>query len=802
MTDHFASSLRPLAPRARAYVVLTAVLCVVSMAAPATAATPSPLFARGYTVIPEPQKVALSGKDFELTAPWRLELGPGVKADDVAVVSLKEGLEERFHFVLSGVKGKGGATLKLAIDPHAVEVGESADREKSALAEQAYRMQLTPTEITITGNSPTGLFYGVQTLVQLLKPQGGKLWLPEGEISDWPDLQLRVIYWDDAHHLEHLDVLKAALRQAAFYKINGFAIKLEGYFQYKSAAPIVEPYALSPTELQELTDYALHYHVELIPYLDAPAHDAFILKHPEYAKLREYAESNYEFCTTNPDTYKLFYGMFDDLLAANKGSKYIELSTDEPYFVGTAHNSQCDEATRAKQLGGNGKLLAEFITKTAGYLHDRGRQVLFWGEYPLEPGDIAAIPSYLINSEIYGPKFDPVFKAHGNRQMIFTSTVGWKEFLFPDYYLRPATNALPGPAGGAYQPAPQKPGIVQEMFDLISFTPERAEADLMGVFVAGWADTGLHPETFWLGYATGSAAGWHPRSPDPAESMSSFYNLFYGPGAENMGRLYQLMSTQAQFLKESWETVASTARTLFWGDYPHEVLNPPQPADDQTLPLLPVPSPDLLRAGYDWAALNTRRLDLAAQLLPQNDELLDLLHENQIRVEFNRYNLAVYASIAKLYRQNLEMLLDLARISHQLKSAEAAAGKGDTAAALAALDRALDTAEYIRQQRNGALQDATATWYESWSPRVEEANGRRFLDKVDDVKDHLPVRTVDMTYLVYRELLYPLGEWVAQAVAVRNQYAQAHHLPVREVPFDWKNTSTRVSTPRGSDDDN
>ncbi|MGO8733001.1 MAG: beta-N-acetylhexosaminidase [Terriglobia bacterium] len=572
MTDHFASSLGPLAPRPRVYVVLTAVFCVVLMAAPATAATSSPLFARGYTVSPEPQKVALSGKDFDLSAPWRLDLGPGVEADDVAVVSLKDDLRERFHFVLSDAKGKGGASLKLAIDPHAVEVGEAADREKSALAEQAYRMQLTPAEITITGNSPTGLFYGVQTLVQLVKPQGGKLWLPEGEISDWPDLQLRVIYWDDAHHLEHLDVLKAALRQAAFYKINGFAIKLEGHFQYKSAAPIVEPYALSPTELQELTDYALHHHVELIPYLDAPAHDAFILKHPEYAKLREYAESNYEFCTTNPDTYKLFFGMFDDLLAANKGSKYIELSTDEPYFVGTAQNSQCDEATRAKQLGGNGKQLAEFITKAAGYLHDRGRQVLFWGEYPLEPDDIAAIPSYLINSEIYGPKFDPVFKAHGNRQMIFTSTVGWKEFLFPDYYLRSAANALPGPTGGAYQPVPQKPGIVQEMFDLISYTPERTEADLMGVFVAGWADTGLHPETFWLGYVTGSAAGWHPRSPDPAESMNSFYNLFYGPGAENMGRLYQLMSTQAQFRKESWETAASTARTPIWGDYPHEVL--------------------------------------------------------------------------------------------------------------------------------------------------------------------------------------------------------------------------------------
>ena len=33
------------------------------------------------------------------------------------------------------------------------------------------------------------------------------MWLPEGEIEDWPELELRVIYWDDAHHLEHLEVL-------------------------------------------------------------------------------------------------------------------------------------------------------------------------------------------------------------------------------------------------------------------------------------------------------------------------------------------------------------------------------------------------------------------------------------------------------------------------------------------------------------------------------------------------------------------------------------------------------------------
>src|SRR5207245_9261059 len=140
-------------------------------------------------------------------------------------------------------------------------------------------------------------------------------------------------------------------------------------FQYQHARPIVEPYALTPAELQELTDYALKYHVQLIPYLDAPAHIAFILKHPEYASLREFPESNYEACVTNPETYKLYSGMFDDLLEATRGGRYFVLSTDEPYYVGLAKNSQCNEADRAKELGSAGKLLAEFVSKTATTLH-------------------------------------------------------------------------------------------------------------------------------------------------------------------------------------------------------------------------------------------------------------------------------------------------------------------------------------------------------------------------------------------------------------------------------------------------
>ena len=184
---------------------------------------------------------------------------------------------------------------------------------------------------------------------------------------------------------------------------------------------------------------------------------------------------------------------------------------------------------------------------------------------------------------------------------------------------------------------------------------------------------------------------------------------------------------------------------------------------------------------------------MTGKFLADNDELLELINANLRQAEFQHYNLEVYLAISQLFRQNLTMLRGLDEVNNALKSAEHQAGRADAEGAVASLDHALDLAESIREQRNGVFQDAVATWYKSWYPRVPEANGRVFLDKVDDAKDHLPGRTVDMTYLVYRELLYPLGDWAEKTLAARNQYAEAHHLPSREFALDWKNTAAPAS---------
>ena len=179
----------------------------------AQAETLSPLTARGYTLLPAPQKVTLGPRDFPLADGWQLVIASGIDAGEVAVESLKEQLAERFHLTLAvnkAVRSQSGV-IRISIAPGSVTIGDATDRNKPGLAEQAYHLSLKSQEIALTANNAVGLFYGVQTLAQLVRRQDAQWLLPEAEITDWPNLEMRIIYWDDAHHLEPLSVLKQAV---------------------------------------------------------------------------------------------------------------------------------------------------------------------------------------------------------------------------------------------------------------------------------------------------------------------------------------------------------------------------------------------------------------------------------------------------------------------------------------------------------------------------------------------------------------------------------------------------------------
>lgn len=461
----------------------------------------------GQGLLPVPQQVSLSHQQYKLDDSWTIE-GGKLSKDDAAIVSLVSELKERFGVRLT-TNGSSVHHLQLLVNPAAVIIGKTIDTNRAALIKQAYRLKLEPGRISITANAPQGLFYGVQTLLQSLQSVNGNTYYAAGEIVDWPVMNLRMIYWDDAHHLERLDAMKRAIRQASYYKINAFSLKLEGHFQFSAAKPVVEPYAYTSKEYQELTDYAKGLYIELVPYLDAPAHIAFILKHPEYEGLRAFTNSNYELNVASEKADELILGMLDDLMKANKGGKYIFLSTDEAYYVGKA----ASEKKRAAALGGNGRLLAEYIKRIADKLHEKGRKVIIWGEYPLTPADVNFLPSHLINgingnSDDFGSKF----KAHGIRHLVFTSTQG-EEPMFPNYYKLPIEKLRDNGSllfsSEEITHDEMSAGRVGELVSTITSSIQAHRSDFLGVVVCGWADAGLNPETFWLGYATGSAVAWN-----------------------------------------------------------------------------------------------------------------------------------------------------------------------------------------------------------------------------------------------------------------------------------------------------
>src|SRR3989442_11488664 len=105
----------------------------------ARADTVSPLLARGYTLMPQPQMVRLGASDFPFSRDWRLEL-QGVAPSDAAVEVLHEELARRFLLKLANPSRAAG-TLRLAIAPNSARVGEAQDRNRDILAQQAYKIE-------------------------------------------------------------------------------------------------------------------------------------------------------------------------------------------------------------------------------------------------------------------------------------------------------------------------------------------------------------------------------------------------------------------------------------------------------------------------------------------------------------------------------------------------------------------------------------------------------------------------------------------------------------------------------------
>ena len=198
---------------------------------------------------------------------------------------------------------------------------------------EAYKICIDQKAICIEAATETGLFYGVQTLRQLIRQYG--MTLPQIKIEDEPHFEHRGFYHDVTRgKVPTLDTLKELVDRAAFYKINQLQLYIEHTFAFKGMSEVWQGKdPLTAEEILYLDAYCQARHIELVPSVATFGHLYEALRSSSFSHLCEVEENEgiaYSFVdrmlhhtldVTNPESIKLVEKMlieFIPLFSSNK----------------------------------------------------------------------------------------------------------------------------------------------------------------------------------------------------------------------------------------------------------------------------------------------------------------------------------------------------------------------------------------------------------------------------------------------------------------------------------------------------
>jgi len=680
-------------------------LIVVSGNAIASADPDSLLHTLGYSIIPTPQQVELTSNNILLDESWKIISNVG---DDISVAQLIQYVK-KFH----RLKFNGSSSKKIILT---IEPGIVKGTNDSELNKQGYLLKISPQEVRVIGNSKAGLFYGVQSLLQLFKKAGpGQLLLlPEGEIRDWPNLQLRMIHWDTKNHLDRIAALKEYIDRLARIKINIISFEIWDKFKFPTDPEIGVKEGFTPDQLQDLVNYGLERYIQIVPNIQAPAHMQWVLSLPKYAHLRADG-SDYQACMCDEETYKLIFSLYQDVINATKGVGYFHASTDEVYYAGIC--KKCSPYNREN----SSLTFVDFVNKAHNYLAKQNRRMIFWGEWPLAPEHIKLLPKDIIEgvlgSSYFVDRIEPLTEESyiteenhlGIRQLIYTAQAA---------SLAPVNFSV----GGG-----------QSMENLYRwFTIKAKRGNPIGSFGAGWDDLGPHSELYWLGWTAVSAFSWNTGSPKNIERfVVKFMEDFYGPQVHGMVDIYRDMNKLSDFWNQSWDKVVndvpgtgSTRESYGNSDgkysYPH-------PLTTYTLAPPAIPFTEGLNVRPIYANGNYKDLVTESVSMEQlATSVIYRLEENRVKAAQNDYNLRVLLTLTRYLRHHARLLLSMAEIEKKLQTAEQKAAIGDANGAVQALLFANGLAKNNIYEREETIDDMKAVFSETRVPGYLTVESRYF----------------------------------------------------------------------------
>ncbi len=699
----------------------------------AVAQLPSP-----FNIIPHPQKIEL----FE---------GEGIYFGQLKKLTI-EGVAERpvmgsILSVLTESEIEGGTlTLKLV--------------ENSSVPEspEGYILSIHKGNATILSKGAEGLFYGCQTLEQMLEDaRDYHVPIPSCKITDYPSLTFRSVQIDVKHHLDQMRVYYEMVDKLAKYKINAIIFEFEDKLRYKRQPLVGAPHAISIDEMAALTRYAKKRNIEINPLVQGLGHATFILKHDYYAHLRELSYNRWAFCPLDEGTYEVLFDLYLDAIEATPGSRYLHVGGDEIGNIGL-----CSRCKPTADKDGLMSLNLYWLKRVCEFAEKNGRIPIFWDDMLLSEAGVHATTGIRSN---HTPEEVSKIWESGELKLEEAISGFFKNSVFMrwnysmarqqgniralDWYSRQglnvmiATAAQCGPAALFPFDTRNEGMNAHGVAAIQSFLQLGAEKNITGMLCTAWDDRSPHFETYWRGYIASAEYSWNPDERDLNEYDLAWLQREFGVTIPDFFSIYNKLREASVFWEKAFYKNGSrlgVENALFNLPGLAHWLPPKEPQEMKTdFTYLLIDLPNKFNPG-EWSEKYHERLMLAEKIVSDYKETSNVLNALYAQSRRNRYHWQVFIALNDFQNTAPKLLLAL-RSCDSENSQIVKEGKKEVLTALYDFEKAWEKLEFIYSKTR-------FTTY----PK----------DYIPDRYFHFASQREDLTYLIQsEELLHKMvKEWL------------------------------------------
>lgn len=354
---------------------------------------PSAIFLQTLQIIPKPVSYSITDGTFKINSGTSILITPPTRELNQLAELLGASISEIIGSRIVNT-GSGVNSIKLILDP-------------AINNEEEYQLLISANDISIKGRTGAGLFYGIQSLLQMFPLDKSKeISIPCGFFEDYPRFKWRGVHLDVCRHFFPVEFVKKYIDILATYKINTFHWHLtddQGWrIEIKKYPGLTEIGSIrketmgdgkplggfyTQEQIREVVEYAKSKYITVVPEIEMPGHAlAALAAYPEYS------------CTGGPFDVGTVWGVYDDVFCAGNNKtfefleniltevvglfpgEFIHIGGDEVPKTRWEKCELCQEKIKSENLNNEHELQSYFIQRIEKFLNSKGKKIIGWDE--------------------------------------------------------------------------------------------------------------------------------------------------------------------------------------------------------------------------------------------------------------------------------------------------------------------------------------------------------------------------------------------------------------------------------------